>query len=149
MKPHPDFRDSALPQEAAVGEFRLTPLTPEQVDEDLAAVTGSERVLTGLFGDGWPQGLTREANAIDLAWHAREFAAKRSFAWIVRDKGGLYLGCAYLYPDLGARGRAEVVTWMCDTPDRVDRLSRFNAAFSDWLTQFLPPDYALTWTTMP
>lgn len=149
MGPHPDFRDSALPREAALGPFRLTPLSPEHVDEDLEAVTGSEQLLCGLFGDDWPQGLTREANAIDLAWHAREFAANRSFAWIVRDADGLYLGCAYLFPDLGARGRAEVVTWMCDMPGRVNRLSRFNAIFSDWLVQFLPQDYALKWTTMP
>lgn len=143
MKPHPDFCNSALSREATLGAFRLTPLSPAYVDEDLKAVTGSERVLCGLFGDDWPKGLTREENAVDLAWHKREFTAKRSFAWIIRDQAGTYLGCAYLYPDLGARGRAEVTTWMCDTPGRVERLSRFNAAFSDWLAPLLPEGYAL------
>jgi hypothetical protein len=147
MKPHPDFVDTTLPRQAGVGAWRLTPLSVAQVDEDFDAVTGSERVLVGTFGSDWPIGLTREDNLIDMGWHDREFTAKRSFAWIIRDAEGRYSGCAYLYPEIGARGRGEVVTWMTDTPDRLARLAAFNAAFRDWLTAYLPKGYALAWTS--
>jgi len=147
MQPHPDFADSTLPRNAGLGEFQLTPLSPPQVEEDYAAVMGSKRVLSRLFGDDWPSGLTLEENAIDMAWHDREFTAKRSFAWIVRDGAGAYLGCAYLYPEPGARGRGLVVSWMCDTPERLARLDRFNALFRAWLAPFLPEGYALDWVS--
>lgn len=147
MQPHPDFAGTALPREATLGPFRLTPLSVAQVDEDFEAVTGSTRVLTGLFGSDWPVGLTRDDNLIDMGWHDREFTAQRSFAWIIRDSDGLYLGCAYLYPEIGLRGKGEVVTWMCDTPERLEALAAFNTTFRDWLTPFLPDDYALDWTS--
>ncbi|MCV3271879.1 hypothetical protein [Roseobacter sinensis] len=147
MQPHPDFAGTALPREATFGPFRLSPLSVAQVDEDFKAVTASVRVLTGLFGDDWPKGLTRADNLIDMGWHEREFTALRSFAWIVRDTAGHYLGCAYLYPEIAVRGRGEVVTWMCDTPERLQHLAAFNAAFRDWLTPFLPQGYDLQWTT--
>ena len=147
MKPHPDFIETTLPREATVGDFRLTPLAPAQVDEDFDAVTGSARVLAGLFGGDWPAGLTRADNLVDMGWHEREFTAKRSFAWIVRNAEGTYIGCAYLYPEIGARGRGEVVTWLCDLPDRVDLLDRFNTLFRDWLTPYLPDGFALDWTS--
>jgi hypothetical protein len=100
-----------------------------------------------VFGDDWPKGLTRDDNLIDMGWHEREFTARRSFAWIVRNPEGTYLGCAYLYPAIGERGRGEVVTWLCDTPDRPASLQAFNALFWDWLTPFLPQGYALGWTS--
>ena len=124
-----------------------TPLAPAVVEEDFAAVTGSESVLVGLFGDDWPKGLTLEENAVDMGWHDREFTARRSFAWVIRDAAGTYLGCAYLYPDIGKTGSGEVVTWMCDTPDRLEQMALFNSAFRDWLAPFLPTGYTLEWTS--
>lgn len=145
MQPHPDFADSDLPRSAVIGEFQLTPLSPAQVEEDFAAVTGSEQVLVGLSGDSWPRGLTLDDNRIDLAWHEREFTARRSFAWIIRDRPGGYLGCAYLYPDPGARGRGQVVTWIRDMPGRADHLNRFDPLFRAWLGPHLPDGYRLEW----
>lgn len=147
MRPHPDFAETRLPRDAWLGAFHLTPLSVAQVAEDFANVTASEAVLVGTFGDDWPKGLTLAANLVDMGWHEREFTARRSFAWIVRDPDGVYAGCAYLYPAIGERGRGEVVTWMIDTPDRPARLAAFNAAFRDWLTPFLPEGYALDWTS--
>jgi hypothetical protein len=147
MQPHPDFAQTALPRTADLGDYRLSPLSPAQVDEDFAAVTGSARVLRGHFGDDWPDGLTREENLIDMGWHEREFTTRRSFAWIIRDPGGTYLGCAYLYPEPGMRGHGKVVTWMCDTPGRRILLAAFNTAFDTWLRPFLPEGYAVTWNS--
>ena len=115
------------------------------MEEDFAAVTGSERVLTGLSGGNWPRGLTLDDNRIDLAWHEREFTARRSFAWIVRDRVGDYLGCAYLYPDPGARGRGWVVTWIRDMPGRAGHLGRFDPLLRAWLMPHLPDGYVLDW----
>lgn len=147
MQPHPDFAASDLPRSATVGAFQLGPLSPEQVDEDFEAVTGSERVLAGAFGDDWPRGLTRAENLVDMGWHEREFTVRRSFAWIIRDAGGRYLGCAYLYPEPGLRGRGKVVIWIRDRPDRQVLLATFETAFMAWLAPYLPSGYAIETVT--
>lgn len=144
MDPHPDFAGVTLPRDVDLSPFALTPLTMAQVDEDFAAVTGAAHVLGGLWGT-WPEGLTREDDLIDLAWHDREFSLGRSFSWIVRDGEGNYIGCAYLFPDPGARGSAQVVTWLCDLPDRVARLDALNAALAGWFDRVLPAGIALRW----
>ena len=59
----------------------------------------------------WPEGLTREKNLIDLAWHQREFEAHRSFAWVVENTAGDYLGCLYIYPSIAGERSAEVRWW--------------------------------------
>lgn len=148
MKPHPDFADVELPRVFDLGRFRLTPLTPAELDEDFAAVTDSADLLKGLFGD-WPEGLTREADLADLAWHDREFDLRRSFSWIVRDGAGGYLGCAYLFPDLGTRGQAAVATWIRRMPGRDEAAAELNAALADWLAARLPAGIALRWTSSP
>lgn len=148
MSPHPDFADVALPRDAVVGAFHLTPLSPEFVDEDLAAVKTTAPLMEGIFGN-WPTGLTREDNAIDLAWHEREFTARRSFSWILRDPGGAYIGCVYLFPELGCRGKARATFWLCDLPDRATVAADLKAELGGWFTRVLPPDIALTWVTRP
>ncbi|MEH6648072.1 hypothetical protein, partial [Sulfitobacter sp.] len=110
------------------------------------AVIRSESVLKGLFGDAWPEGLTLEENLTDLHWHHREFTSKRSFAWIIRDASGTYLGCAYLYPSIGKRGAGDAVYWMTDTPDRLAHLATFGALYEDWLKGLLSPSYVLDLT---
>ncbi|MEM6375517.1 MAG: hypothetical protein AAF686_04705, partial [Pseudomonadota bacterium] len=60
MNPHPDFETANLPREADIGAFRLSRLDASVMDEDFQAVTESTAVLTGLFGNDWPQNLTAE-----------------------------------------------------------------------------------------
>jgi hypothetical protein len=91
MDPHPDFARVELPREAVLPEFRLSRLDAAVLDEDYAAVMETESDLRGFWGD-WPSGLTREEDALDLAWHDREFSLKRSFSWVVRDHDSRYLG---------------------------------------------------------
>lgn len=146
MKPHPDFAGIDLPRVWDLGGFRLTPLSPDHVEEDYEAVMSSADVLRGLFGD-WPDGLTLEDDLVDLAWHEREFTTRRSFAWIIRDGEGSYLGCAYVFPAQGERGRADVVTWIRDTPERLSTQDRFNAFFREWLAETMPPDISLSWSS--
>jgi hypothetical protein len=138
--PHPDFADAPLPQLMTLGAFHLSPLTQACVEEDFEAVTASAALLSGLFGGAWPAGLTLEDNATDLHWHKREFSTARSFAWVVRDAAGGYLGCAYLYPDIGARGHGKGYVWLREgvaSPQATgDLAGRFTAFLSD---HGLPP----------
>lgn len=149
MDPHPDFADCELPRQAALQGFRLTPLGPGVVGEDFEAVTASADLLEGLFGDDWPRGLTLEENAIDLAWHEREFTSRRSFAWVVRDPVGTYVACAYLYPALGQRGSAKVVAWVRAMDDRHAVATRLRAELETWLPPLLPDGIDLSWRTSP
>lgn len=148
MDPHPDFAEIDLPRSFDLGGFKLAPLAPENVDEDFAAVQATAHLMDGIFGD-WPTGLTHEANLIDMAWHEREFTARRSFSWIVRDGHGAYVGCFYLFPELGTRGRAKATFWLCDLPDRTTIAANLKAELGAWLTGAMPPGLALTWVTRP
>ena len=151
MGPHPDLAGIAVPRAAVVGDFLLTPLDTSVVDEDFAVVRASSDVLCGLFEDlthaCWPDGLTLDDNALDLAWHDRDFTLMRSLSWVVRDAGGDYLGCAYVFPDPGARGTGRVFTWIRDRPDRLALLAGFNAAFARWLARTVPAAGAYPWTS--
>lgn len=148
MDPHPDFVDTELPREAAVGAVRLTPLSPDFVDEDYAAVLATAPLLEGLFGD-WPAGLTRANNLIDLAWHEREFTARRSFSWILRATDGDYMGCVYVFPDIGRRGHARAVLWLCDISARQETARGLVRDLTGWLAGYLPASLTLTWDTRP
>lgn len=148
MDPHPDFADIALPREAMLTGVRLTALGPEVLEEDYDAVMASKAALAGFWGD-WPSGLTREEDALDLAWHEREFTLKRSFSWVVRGMEGEYLGCFYLFPDPGRRGAAEAVLWIVDRADRLVRMEAIHRAVSAWIRPQLPPGLVLRWRTSP
>lgn len=148
MDPHPDFANVDLPRSFEIDHFRLTPLAPDNVDEDFVAVQSTAHLMDGIFGD-WPAGLSRESNLIDMAWHEREFTARRSFSWIVRDMQDVYIGCFYLFPELGARGRAKATFWLCDLPDRTTVAADLKADLGAWLTKSLPDGIALTWVTRP
>jgi hypothetical protein len=148
MDPHPDFARVELPREAVLPEFRLSRLDAAVLDEDYAAVMETEADLQGFWGD-WPSGLTREEDALDLAWHDREFSLKRSFSWVVRDHDSRYLGCLYLFPDPGRRGTAEVVIWARSGPERSVVMAGMLRALSGWLVPQVPDGIALRWRTSP
>ena len=149
MKPHPDFADLDLPRSVALGGVHLTPLSPEFVDEDLNAVLATAPLLQGMFGDTWPSGLTREDNLIDLAWHEREFTTRRSFSWILRDGSGTYIGCFYIFPDIGSRGSATAALWLCDIPDREAVARIVKGDLVAWMKDTLSADLTITWKTRP
>ncbi|MBW4983920.1 hypothetical protein KZZ07_15355 [Mameliella sp. CS4] len=145
---HPDFDPNPLPRSATMQGFDLTPLSPAEVEEDFAAVTGSAHVLRGLFGD-WPNGLTLEENLYDMGWHDREFLEGRSFAWIVRDKAGGYTGCAYLYPEMGRRGAANGYVWVVDRPERLALQATVIDEMTPWLNGLVAQPVTVTWHQPP
>ena len=148
MDPHPDFAGVAWPRSFALGDHSLTPLIPDVVDEDFDAVIATGALLDGIFGS-WPSGLTREKNLIDLAWHDREFTAKRSFSWVLRDSRDTYVGCFYLFPAIGERGKAKAAMWLCNVPDRLEMARKLKRDLDAWLSENLPSGVTATWTTRP
>lgn len=126
---HPDF-PSGLPRDAELAGHRMTVLGPDDLEPDFEAVTTSADRLRGLFDSDWPDGLTLEANAIDLAWHVKEFELCRSFAWALR-KDGAYVGCLYLMPDLGMRGSGASALWLRTGHEAAT--DAVAAAFRSWL----------------
>lgn len=143
LRAHPDYVDARPPQEAAVGDLRVEVLGPAITGEDYAAVMDSADRLEGLFGDSWPRGLTLDENTIDLAWHLREFEAARSFAWVIRDASGRYLGCCYLFPTLGERGRAHGWIWFRSDGLAPEAERAATAALEDWMRSLTPAGSAI------
>jgi hypothetical protein len=131
MEPHPDFAGRAIPQDVALGDFRLTMLTVDDLEEDMAAIEESAPALDGMFGSNWPRGLTLEADRADLERHHREFIARQAFAWVIRDHAGAYIGCAYLTPRKDRLGAAEAAHWM--RANAAGRGPAFAARYHEWL----------------
>ncbi len=138
MKPHPSFADRTIPTEFRLGGCSLKALTIEDLNRDYAAVMQSAAQIRAANPESaWPSdGMTREQNMIDLAWHQREFEARRSFAWVVEDDAGNYAGCAYVYPSINGDKAADAVWWW-RTGSNVDRL-QFRKLFLEWLAS---PDW--------
>lgn len=143
MRPHPAFVDRAPPERLRLGPFGLRALGVADLDEDMAAIAESVAELKGLFGGAWPEGLTREQDLIDLAWHQKEFADSRSFAWVVEDEAGRYIGCAYVVPTLGTTDEADVWWWLRN--GATDRGPAFANAFAAWLDGPDWPRLAYVW----
>ena len=144
MTPHPDFEGLDVQTSLILGAYHLVILTGADLEADFEAVTRSKSVLQGLFGANWPEGLSKQDNLTDLHWHHREFTAKRSFAWVIRNPSGYYLGCAYLFPGMGMSGCGEAVYWFADAPDRSAHLATFGQLYETWVKEFLPPPYVIT-----
>lgn len=112
MKPHPLFKNRSIPSVHVLGDFTLKALSVDDLERDFSAVMESAADIKAANpGSIWPDGLTKEKNFIDLAWHQREFEARRSFAWVIEDTDGAYLGCLYVYPSIAGETSADVIWW--------------------------------------
>ena len=112
MRPHPAFKDWSIPRFHSLGEFTLKSLSLSDLERDFSAVMESAaQIKAANPGSSWPDGLTKEKNLIDLAWHQREFEARRSFAWVIENAQNDYLGCLYIYPSIAGENTAEVIWW--------------------------------------
>lgn len=133
LKPHPSFAGWNIPVEHILGPIKLKALSINDLDRDYDAVMVSAvEIKAANPSSSWPSDdMTREENMIDLAWHQREFKALRSFAWVIEDESGGYLGCAYVNPSISGENVADV-TWWWKTGVNVDRRS-FRSDFLKWL----------------
>ncbi len=91
-----------IPKRIKSTSFVAEVLSAKHAEEDLMHVLENEKLIKCTRGNAgsWPnpKTLTLEENRIDLSWHQREFENGSSFAYLMRDKDGVYVGCAYLYP---------------------------------------------------
>jgi len=130
-----------VPQLLETAEFRLRPLTVNDVIKDYDAVMNSADHLKGLMDpcSNWPVGLTIEEDIVDLGWHQREFTLGHSFAYAVMSLDEtLCLGCCYIYPPEDGVFDADAFYWA-----RQSRLSdgledRLGEAFRSWLARDWP-----------
>ena len=75
MRPHPSFKNRSIPVVHVLGDVTLRALTVADLERDFSAVMESAADTKAANpGSNWPDGLTKEKNLIDLAWHQREFA---------------------------------------------------------------------------
>jgi hypothetical protein len=112
MRPHPSFNTRTIPSVYTLGDVTLRALSTDDLDRDFAAIVESAADIKAANPQSsWPDGLTKEANLIDLAWHQREFEARRSFAWVMENAQGDYLGCLYVYPSISGESAADVAWW--------------------------------------
>lgn len=132
MKPHPRFQNWTIPERYTLGSVNLKSLTIHDMERDYSAIMESAADFKAAHpGMSWPDDLTREQNLIDLAWHQKEFSARRSFAWVIQDTHSNYLGCLYVYPSIAGDDIADV-RWWWRTGAHIDaRLFRKNLI--NWL----------------
>ena len=100
MKPHPSFKTRSIPAVHPLGDVILRALSVGDLVRDFSAVMESAADIKAAHpGTNWPDGLTKERNLIDLAWHQREFEARRSFAWVIEDHGAsISVACTSIRP---------------------------------------------------
>ena len=125
----------------------LMAASPDLAEADLEAVLSSQSALQQLFSrdDIWPPtNLTLSENTADLAWHAEEFAAGRSFAYHLLDPYRQHcLGCLYIYPTASLAHDAEAYLWV-----RSDQEPQSAAAITQEVINWLQTQWhfrALVW----
>ena len=93
----------AAPTELTYEDIVASALTRADLHDDVRGINGSIELIQRTRGGQWPAGpVSEDFNFVDLVWHEQEFREGTSLAYVVRDAGGGYLGCCYLYP-MGGR----------------------------------------------
>lgn len=91
------------PVELSYADLRAKTLTRDDLYADMEGVNSSLELIRKTRGGSWPsEPVTEDFDLLDLAWHEREFRDGTSFAYVVYNEAGEYIGCVYLYP-MGVR----------------------------------------------
>lgn len=135
------------PEKLTFDDLFARPLTKEDLDDDLAAVNSSVEVIRKTRGGSWPEGpLDKEFDFEDLAWHQREFRDCNSFAYVVYNTDGMYVGCFYLYP-IGMRTElseqllqydVDASWWVSSGAYEKSYYEKLYAALKQWLADSFP-----------
>jgi hypothetical protein len=129
-------------------------ITRADLTDDVRGINASIDLINRTRGGGWPSEAVTEAyNYVDLVWHELEFREGASFAYVVRDTDGTYLGCCYLYP-LGRRTElteqllgydVDVSWWVTPAAYEQGYYTKLYDALRGWLAgefQFWQPYYS-------
>jgi hypothetical protein len=126
--------DFEVPSGLEHERFRLRKLTIGDVEQDFDAI--SSRV----DHDGVPQKPfvpTLELNLVDLGWHQKEFALRRSFAYtVVAPDESEVLGCVYLNPS--ETHDASVRLWVRQSAYDTGLDPVLEAAVREWVATHWP-----------
>jgi hypothetical protein len=87
------------PSELSYEDIVARAITRDDLSDDVGGINASIELIRRTRGGRWPEEpVTEEFNYVDLVWHELEFRDGMSFTYVVRNAGGGYLGCCYLYP---------------------------------------------------
>jgi hypothetical protein len=143
----PMYGRELVPQDFDVPErldgpgYHLRMLCVGDLDKDYEAVTASAARLRGLLDpqSRWPDGLTRQEDLIDLAWHQREFTIRHSFAYTVMENDeSRCLGCVYIFPSDRRGYDAKVFYWVRDGADAESRDAELGTLVRGWIATHWP-----------
>ncbi|MFD8570493.1 GNAT family N-acetyltransferase [Streptomyces sp. NPDC059639] len=134
--------DFVVPADLITPQFRLEPLGPQHNAADHAAWTSSIEHIraTPDFRDReWPpaDGMTLEANLVDLQGHADDFAERRGFTYtVIETASGDVIGCVYIYPSRTENHDTDVRSWV--RADRAEMDAPLHTAVTTWLSTDWP-----------
>jgi hypothetical protein len=133
--------DFSIPERLDGPGYHLRMLSVSDLEKDFEAVVESLDRLNGLFGpqSTWPEGITKDEDLIDLAWHQREFTIRHSFAYTVMAADeSRCLGCMYIFPSDRRGYDAKVFYWVRSGPDTEARDAELGQRVREWLTSHWP-----------
>jgi hypothetical protein len=136
--------------------YRLEPLNNRWVLQDFAAITETFPHMEGLILPPGslpvPGTYTLETNALELAWHEREYNTRRSFGFAaITHDDRREVGCMYLYPSFRREDDAVGCSWARWDPDDPDADKRFFEEFRCWVEERWPfervayPGRSISW----
>lgn len=137
----------AAPTELEFDDLRARALGQADLAADLAAVNSSVDIIHQTRGGTWPEGeLSEHFDLQDLVWHEREFREAISFAYVVYDISGRYIGCFYLNPmgrsaeltEASASFDVDVDWWVTAEAYRLGYYDKLYRAVQAWLAQGFP-----------
>lgn len=135
----------SAPKQLNFEDITATPLTRNDLKADMDAVNSSLETIRNTRGGSWPEeAVSEEFDFLDLAWHEREFRDAGSFAYVIYDDEGTYVGCFYLYP-MGHRTvlsdellsyDVDASWWVTTDAYRKGYYEKLYAALQQWLVEF-------------
>lgn len=135
------------PSALAFEDIRATAITRDDLEDDVRGINSSLDLIRRTRGGGWPtEPVSPEANYVDLVWHELEFREGYSYTYVVRDAGGHYLGCCYLYPvgrrvpfsDMLAQHDVDVSWWVTQDAFDAGYYSALYRALRRWTRASFP-----------
>lgn len=133
------------PARLSYQDLRAKPLTRSDLKEDVEGVNSSLELIRTTRGGSWPsEAVSKDFDLLDLAWHEREFRDGISFAYVVYDDQGTYIGCFYLYP-IGVRTELteelmkydiDASWWVTDAAYKNGYYEKLYEAMQKWLNDF-------------
>lgn len=133
------------PAELEYQDLRAKTLTRADLKADMEGVNSSLELIRNTRGGSWPsEPVTEDFDLLDLAWHEREFRDGDSYAYVVYNADGDYIGCFYLYP-MGLRTELNVELmkydldaswWVTADSYKQGYYQKLYEALKQWLSEF-------------